>query len=164
MSEPDGLSPADLRLLADLSLGNEWIRALLCTLARRGTWLRRTNSRRAQALIDNMTPWPIFKAGQFLFDLLEWEDFMVTGSAPEPLEGALDTIALARITRLLQLLAAQFDGTIAVNIPPRDMEPISMPEAADLPILEPGFYLYQDVVLGIIVSIEASRAAQGSTE
>ncbi len=71
MTEPDGLSSADLQLLADLSRGNDWTRALLCTLARRGTWLRRTDARRARALLDALTPWPVFKACQFLFDLLE---------------------------------------------------------------------------------------------
>jgi hypothetical protein len=160
MSEPDALSPADIRLLTDLSRGNDWMRALLCTLARRGTWLRRTYPQRAKALLDAMTPWPVFKAGQFLFDLLEWEDFMVTGPAPEPLDGALDAVALARMTRLMQLVAAQVDGAMPADIPPPDPEPISLPEAVALPALEPGFYLYQDVVLGVVVSVEAARAAR----
>ncbi len=160
MSEPGALSPADIRLLTDLSHGNDWMRALLCTLARRGTWLRRTDPPRARAILDAMTPWPVFKAGQFLFDLLEWEDFMTTGPAPEQFDGALDAVALARMTRLLRLVAAQLDGTMPADIPPPDTEPISLPEPVDLPALEPGFYLYQDVALGIVVSIEAARAAR----
>jgi hypothetical protein len=165
MSEPGGLSSVDLQLLVDLAHGNDWMRALLCTLARRGTWLRRTDPPRARALLQALGPWPVFKAGQFLFDLLEWEDFMVNGPVPEPLPGALDAAALARITRLLQRLTAHLDGTEPEDLTTPDEEPlgpVSLPTEADLPALDPGFYLYQDVVLGVVVSVEATRADRPS--
>ena len=157
MSEPNGLLPEDISLLTDLSRGNDWMRALLCTLARRGTWLRRADPLRARSLINGMTPWPMFKTGQFLFDLMEWEDFMVNGPAPELLEGALNATSLARITRLLQLFSAQLDGSVPADIPEAAVASARLPIATDLPDLEPGFYLYQDVVLGIVISVEASR-------
>ncbi len=89
---------------------------------------------------------------------------MVNGPAPEPLPGALDATALARITRLLRLLTAQLDGTTPEDIATANAEPlgpVSLPTGSDLPVLEPGFHLYQDVVLGVVVSVEATRAAIG---
>jgi hypothetical protein len=69
---------------------------------------RQDDPERASQLLQVLSPFPCYKAGQFLFDLLEWEDFMLDG--PEP------------------------------------------------PI-EPGFYLYQDVVLGVVDSALVLMAA-----
>ncbi|MBG0854041.1 hypothetical protein I2W78_19865 [Streptomyces spinoverrucosus] len=89
------LPEQDTRLLALLDRGNSRTRAVLCTLARHGVALRLTQPHRADTLLQALAPWPVFKAGQFLFDLLEWEDFMTHGPAPAlmseaELRGALD--------------------------------------------------------------------------
>ncbi|TKA11055.1 hypothetical protein [Actinacidiphila oryziradicis] len=44
--------------------------------------MRRDEPERARVLLDILGPWPLFKAAQFLFDLMEWEDFMVDGEPP----------------------------------------------------------------------------------
>lgn len=72
-ARPDGDWPAgftgdDLALLAQLTRGNEWLRAVLCTLARRGTALWQSVAVRAQAWIDALAVYPWFKGGQLLFD------------------------------------------------------------------------------------------------
>ncbi|MFD0394176.1 hypothetical protein ACFQ3Z_24905 [Streptomyces nogalater] len=45
--------------------------------------LRRDTPERARLLLDTVRPWPLYKGGQFLFDLMEWEDLMVDGD-PRP--------------------------------------------------------------------------------
>jgi hypothetical protein len=106
-----------------------------------------------------------YKAGQFLFDLLEWEDFMVDGPPPALLPGALDDVALARAGDFLRRLASFLDGAKAepqpgehsqrTAVPP---DSAGFPPPAELPPLEPGFYLYQDVVLGVLLSVEAEQS------
>ncbi|QQQ74022.1 DUF11 domain-containing protein [Saccharothrix sp. 6-C] len=64
------------------------LRGVLCTLARRGVAVRRDDPRRARQILDALAPWPFYKGGQFLFDLLEWEDFMIDGEPPPILSRA----------------------------------------------------------------------------
>lgn len=159
MTEP--LSDADLALLTRIGVANEWLRSLLCTLARRGTWLRQNDSDRASALLASLAAWPAYKAGQFLFDLLEWEDFMVDGPQPEVLPGALDAASLGRASALLRRLAGLLDGAAVGSTAEQYPDPAVAGQAPvgvaldALPELEPGFYLYQDVVLGVVLSVEA---------
>jgi hypothetical protein len=95
------LTAEDRLLLASLARGGEWLRALLCTLARRGVALRTASPARARALLDALAPLPLYKGGQFLFDLLEWEDFMLDGPEPPILPTTLDGRALAQIAAQL---------------------------------------------------------------
>ena len=90
------LSEQDRAALSCLAAANDWMRAALCTLARRGVLVRRTQPERAQALLEGLAPWPPYKAGQFLFDLMEWEDFMTDGPPPRllPLERAAAVLDL----------------------------------------------------------------------
>lgn len=183
MSDPDPppagtgdgrpLLPSDLQLLAGLGRANEWTRSLLCTLARRGTWLRHGDPERSEALLEAVTPWPWYKAGQFLFDLFEWEDFMTDGPPPPDFAGPLDDLSLQRVVQLLRLLASQLDGTLpawdeeaagvaaSVSDAPSVSEASSMPPHRELPPLEPGFHLYQDVVLGVLISSSTPPAGGG---
>jgi hypothetical protein len=75
---------------------------------------------------------PFYKGGQFLFDLLEWEDFMLDGPAPVVLEA----------TELAEALRPLL-GLLGQVVPP-------LPAFGALPPLEAGFYLYRDVALGLV--------------
>ena len=57
-------------------------------MARRGVAIRQTTPRRARAILDALAPWPFYKGGQFLFDLMEWEDMMIDGEPPPVLSHA----------------------------------------------------------------------------
>ncbi|WP_316752309.1 hypothetical protein [Streptomyces herbicida] len=76
------LTPTDHRAFAFLGQLNSSLRQCLCTLARHGVALRRREPERARVLLDTVRPWPLYKGGQFLFDLMEWEDLMVDGEPP----------------------------------------------------------------------------------
>ncbi|MEU2712191.1 hypothetical protein [Streptomyces sp. NPDC007205] len=76
------LTPIDHRAFAFLGQVNSCLRRCLCTLARHGVALRRHDPERARVLLDTVRPWPLYKGGQFLFDLMEWEDLMVDGEPP----------------------------------------------------------------------------------
>ncbi len=146
------LQPQDLELLAQLGQANEWTRSLLWSLARRGTLLRQRDPRRAEALLGVLAAWPWYKAGQFVFDLLEWEDFIVDGPPPPEFRGDIDVV-INRLVRLLRTWTSQLAGT---PLEPAQDDSSSQEDASvtfeELPELEPGFYLYQDVVLGVLVS------------
>ncbi len=195
MTSPDPSTPispfssADLALLQSVAAGSGWARAVACTLARRGVAFRLKQPDRAAAFLQALERLPFYKAGQFLFDLLEWEDFMLDGPPPPILPGALDARSLERLASALRSVQQAIDNPPAP--PPADASPASggaaSPETgalgamvqnmfqslvqtalqanlqaglgageplsdADLPPLQSGFDLYQDVVLGIIVS------------
>lgn len=159
----DALRPEDRQLLARVAAGNDWLRSVLCTLARHGTALRREDPSRAQELIAQLSPWPWFKAGQFLFDLLEWEDFMVDGPPPPALATVLQPENWERLDNLLASLRALVDAAPPTPGPSAPAGPLSISRLvpsvsvmvarfssdADLPPLDPGLHLYRDVVLGI---------------
>jgi len=136
----DDLPAADAALLARLVPLNDELRGVACTLARLGVRFRRAEAERAARWIDILEPHPFYKLGQVMFDLLEWEDFMLDGETPEA--GPEQVLAFAN--RLL----AQADLGV---------ERIAMP--TDLPSLEAGFYLYRDVVLGLVWIALAGDAA-----
>ena len=163
---PGPLSGGDLAALAAVARGNQWTRSVLCTLARRGVALRQREPARADALIDAVSTWPWFKAGQFLFDLMEWEDFMVDGDPPPVIPTVLDATALARFSKLLGQLQGVLDGAAAGPVPPAQHVEVEVAQAGgggtggegaedaeDLPGLELGFHLYRDVVLGVFSAI-----------
>ena len=138
---------ADEQVRKALAAANHWTRAALCTLARHGAALRRDDPDRARDVLDTLAPWPPYKGGQFLFDLLEWEDFMLDGEPPPllPLEQALTAAGLP----LKWLRAATNRGgnpheDNASNSPPSSGSPAQQ----DLPPLQSSRYLYQDVILG----------------
>lgn len=152
------LHPEDFALLESLRQGGEWLRAVLCTLARRGRAFRNAEPERARALLDALRVYPWYKGGQFLFDLMEWEDFMLDGPPPEIVPTALDAAALARLAGALQRLKAHLDGAAEADLP-AVVASSALPEA-DLPPLEPGMYLYEDVVLGAVLSALPAFRAQ----
>ncbi len=159
------LAAEDLRALHTIRRGNEWLRAVLCTLARRGVSFRRQYPERAGEILMVLAPWPYYKAGQFLFDLMEWEDFMLDGPPPPVLTTVLDARALKRLASLLNTLQAYLDGNQSQRTEgaaaPMDLfgqllqVEISSLVVDDrqLPPLEAGFYLYQDVVSGLYASL-----------
>ena len=134
-SHPSAFGPADVALLRLLQAQNAVLRTALCTLARRGVAFRRHEPERALAWIEALAPYPVFKAGQFLFDLMEWEDFMLDG-APPPLGETQAADLVAKVRELLGLAPP------AATPPP--------PAPAALPALESGFHLYRDVILGAL--------------
>lgn len=153
---PAPLDPRDAAVLDAFARGNEWTRAVSCTLARRGGALRRDQPERAARILDALRPSPLFKGGQFLFDLMEWEDFMLDGPAPPVVDTALDARSLARLAELLESVRGHLDGAATVGSEglPIDVDPAPRDEPVEeeLPELEPGLYLYEDVVLGAVRS------------
>ncbi|WP_327315818.1 hypothetical protein [Streptomyces sp. NBC_01235] len=191
------LTPTDHRAFAFLGQVNSRLRQCLCTLARYGVALRRREPARARVLLDTVRPWPLYKGGQFLFDLMEWEDLMVDGDPPPlmPAERILAACSLpvqwlaattaeaptatklipgqrtaAALDLPLRLLAATaraaFQGaaqdlTDLLGTPaPQDgtgddTGHATAPDAEgaddELPPLEAGFYLYEDIVVGALV-------------
>lgn len=122
------LTDTDREALAFLSEVNTCLRECLCTLARHGVALRLREPARAGALLTALAPWPVFKGGQFLFDLMEWEDFMIDG-APPPL------VSPARI----RSTAAPFITALAVAAtrpltPPGPLPGQRAATALDLPL------------------------------
>ena len=153
------LRPEDVDMLLAVARANDWMRAALHTLARRGTALRQQDSERAFELLQLLSPHPFYKAGQFLFDLLEWEDFIVDGPPPESIDTVLNTDSIEAVSGILRGLKGYLDGALS-----RDMsivtsfDPMAFVHVeADLPPLEPGFYLYQDIVLGLLHTVVQRR-------
>jgi hypothetical protein len=158
--------PADLEMLAALGRWNDWLRALLCTAARRGVALRLREPVRAEQLLVELSRWPWFKGGQFLFDLMEWEDFMVDGSAPPLLPGAFGSRGWSKLTHWLGRLQAAVDIEFEPGSTPLrfadEVEEELTASVGELPPLQPGLHLYRDVALGLFASAStaASRAAE----
>jgi hypothetical protein len=157
---PSPLQPEDVALLMSLRQSGEWFRAVLCTLARRGRGFRETQPQRTRALLDALSVYPWYKGGQFLFDLMEWEDFMLMEPAPPLVPTVLDAGALGRITDTLNQIRQHLDGTPVMQAAPIVAVAVSMPE--DLPRLEASMYLYEDVVLGVVSSYLPSFGGDGS--
>ncbi|MFE9449541.1 hypothetical protein [Streptomyces sp. NPDC006739] len=163
---------------------NARTRAVLCTLARLGVAMRHEEPERAARLLEALGVWPVYKGGQFLFDLLEWEDFLLDGTPPPPV-GAEDLAAALRLP--LRLLSEAVDTAPAVlrgvptqrtaaafDLPLRfltatakaaldgiagDLGSMTAPASGpsdeperELPPLEAGFHLYQDIVLGTVAT------------
>jgi len=158
-SPPDdaGFGPADLHLLAAIRQHDLGLRAVLCTLARHGVALRRDQPWRAKAWLDELAPHPMFKGGQFLFDLLEWEDFMLEGVAPPPLDGPALQQALQRLTATLRGISAGL-GSPMPAAGPVNIDAASAGAGLELPALQSSFYLYHDVVLGALALITPHTA------
>ncbi|MCE6996138.1 hypothetical protein LZG04_15190 [Saccharothrix sp. S26] len=183
MTGPDSaLRDSDRAALRFVGRINTRLRAVLCTLARRGVAIRQDDPRRARQILDALAPWPFYKGGQFLFDLLEWEDFMIDGDPPpivsRPTLGALldlptswadaafaaiDTHAPGPLRPIVanpqvKWLTATAQSTLhgVVRGLTGLITPPGTPDADDtLPPLESGFHLYADVVLGLFDLIGA---------
>ncbi|MFF7315103.1 hypothetical protein [Streptomyces sp. NPDC008137] len=151
--------PSDEQLTKALDTVNHWSRAALCTLARHGAALRRDHPERALHVLDTLAPWPPYKGGQFLFDLMEWEDFMLDGDPPPmlPLTQALDIAG--RPLRWLRTAVAHIISTSAGTRTPDDR-----PGPQDLPELVSSRYLYADLVLGTWRAGDLLLQASGQTE
>jgi hypothetical protein len=106
------LGPAELLLLQRFGRGQSWLRALACTLARRGAAYRADNPDGTQTVIEVLGRSPLYKSGQFLFDILEWEDFMLDGPPPPVVPVTLDAVVLERLVRMLESVAEQLGGAL----------------------------------------------------
>lgn len=146
----DEFGALDRRLLEAMRVQDEALRALLCTLARQGVAFRRAQPARAARWLEELSVHPLYKGGQFLFDLLEWEDFMLEGPAPPALNAALVAAALDRLASMLRAVAAQLQGGEPAPEGASVLVSDLLNDAGSLPPLVPGFYLYQDVVLGAL--------------
>ncbi len=127
----DNLLPADAVLLNKLVPLNEELRGVACIIAQLGVRFRREEPARAKTWIEILEPHPFYKFGQVMFDLLEWEDFMLDG---EPVEIVPDRI----LSVANQILSQAKIGVESITLP------------SSLPELETGFYLYRDVVYGLV--------------
>ncbi|MDO0926835.1 hypothetical protein QQY24_15935 [Streptomyces sp. TG1A-8] len=112
----DPLTPTDHRAFAFLGQVNGCLRQCLCTLARHGVALRLREPARARLLLDTVRPWPLYKGGQFLFDLMEWEDLMVDGDPPPLMPG--ERIAAACVLPVQWLAAATAEEPAATSLLP----------------------------------------------
>ncbi len=138
----DNLTEADAALITKLIPLNDELRAVACTLARLGVRFRRAEPARAARWIELLEPHPFYKLGQVMFDLLEWEDFMLDGAIPDP--------APEHLLHAARALAAQAGLEVG---------PVALPD--DLPALEGGFYLYRDAVLGLVwLGLESMASAR----
>src|SRR5262245_42230700 len=154
--DPAPFAPEDLPLLAALAHHNTAVRAVLCTLARRGAAMRRDDAARARAWIDALSVHPYYKGGQFLFDLLEWEDFMLDGEPPPLLDEASVVAALDRMTQVLAALSAALDGH-PIEVPAEPAHANLPASDSDLPPLAGNAHLFQDVVTGVIAVVTMRR-------
>ncbi|MDY7023398.1 MAG: hypothetical protein SWJ54_18940 [Cyanobacteriota bacterium] len=159
-SPTNPLNSEDIDKLTAIGKGNKSLRAILCTLARRGLAFRQSHPERAKAILEALSTYPLYKGGQFLFDLMEWEDFMLDGTPPEivPLDflGTLPE-SLSNLFKALgnYLNPASYDD---LTDPQPDEDSLSATER-QLPILESSFYLYQEVILGWFSSLPANRSS-----
>lgn len=139
----DPLTAGDRRLLAVIEAQSEILRAVLCHFARLGVAWRKREPQRTSAWLAKLESSPFYKGGQFLFDLLEWEDFMLDGPRPPPVSsGELMTIALR--------VAAE----VGIEVPAVELPAIE----TSLPPIEPGFYLYRDVLLGLLFVLQTAAS------
>lgn len=160
---------ADQALLQALARHNAQARAVLCTLARRGAAMRRDEAARADAWLAALAPHPYYKGGQFLFDLLEWEDFMLDGEPPPLLDEAELLAALGRAATVLRAFALEVRGAAGEGAGDSGPggEPAAAPDAeratkrpsrrvrdkSAWPALAGNAYLYPEVVLGAIAAL-----------
>jgi len=141
------LTDTDRQIIELMAARNEELRSLFATLARLGVQWRRAENARCQDWITTLESHPFYKAGQVVFDLFEWEDFILDGSNPAD-------VNLDLLPRLNSFLA-NIDGI--PEIP-------NIEFTINLPKLEPGFYLYRDVILGgIWLIVTAATSEAGST-
>lgn len=150
----DALDEEDLRVLEAWRRGGVWTRGVLSTLARRGIAFRHAHPERAEVLIRSLQRDPLYKGGQFLFDLMEWEDFMLDGPPAELVRTTLDPASLTRLAGFLHKVRAHLDGALN-GAPTSAVEVMALPATPEesLPPMEGGFYLYEDVVLGVVRSV-----------
>ncbi|BCM68680.1 MULTISPECIES: hypothetical protein [Streptomyces] len=203
------LTPTDHRAFAFLGQVNSSLRQCLCTLARHGVALRRDDPERARLLLDTVRPWPLYKGGQFLFDLMEWEDLMVDGDPPPVMPAERIVSACALPVQLLAAATAEAPGAAklvpgprtaaAFDLPLRlltttarstflgaaqdltdllgpraapdddagyatDPEPVTDDTVTELPPLEAGFYLYEDIALGALAVLGPLLADHAPTD
>jgi hypothetical protein len=158
----------DERLLARIEGATLGGRALLCTLARMGSALRRDDPVRAHLLLHAIQSHPFYKGGRLLFDVLELEDLMLDGPPPAPVGRTslwAVTDSLVDLLRVLTRLSSELQEGGNGHPPREDVEPPASRDeeepAADLPELDPSEYLYDLVVLGIVA--EASRGMAGAS-
>ncbi len=102
-----GLMPEDVVKFEFIRQGNDWLRAVLCTLARRGVAFRQAHPARAQRILEILSRLPMYKGGQFLFDLMEWEDFMLDGPPPPVVPIRMDPRTFQSWARFLDALRAR---------------------------------------------------------
>jgi hypothetical protein len=155
------LTDSDQAALQAIAKGNDWLRAVLCTLARRGLAFQREQPTPAEALLAALSRYPLYKAGQFLFDLMEWEDFMLDGPPPAMLPTVLDARALERLAAALRAVQAHLDGEAAPSVAAEPSAPPGLtaaPADEELPSLEPSLFLFQSVALGVFISASAGFA------
>ena len=152
--------PADLNILQQLQRGNEWLRAVLCTLARRGLAFRQAYPLPAQYVIQSITGLPYYKGAQFLFDLMEWEDFMLDGPPPPVLDAIFNAPMSQQLKAFLstisKMLSAQFGGNNQMN-GAANLGDFTFPEG-ELPPLDGSIFLFQEVILGLMISQMVQKA------
>ncbi len=151
------LEAEDIAKFAAIQRTNEGLRAVLCTLARRGVAFRQSYPERAQAILRTLSTYPLYKGGQFLFDLMEWEDFMLDGVPPEIVSIDFLGTLPESISNLFKSLGNYLNPASNESLTNHQPdEPTLSSSGSQLPVLESSFYLYQDVVLGWFSSLPAN--------
>jgi hypothetical protein len=100
------LRAEDHVVLNQIKAGTFATRAFLCAIARRGKAITRDEPARAKALLGALRNHPVYRAGRVIFDLMELEDLMLDGEAPEQMSGYFDA-HMARV--LARSLAEMHD-------------------------------------------------------
>jgi len=161
-SPDEFLQQEEIVVLESLQSGSEWLRAVLCTLARRGIDFRQKQPTRAKLILDALSTSPFYKSGQFLFDLMEMEDFMLDGPPPEIISTTLDATTLTRLALLFNTIKGHLDGaTESLSLDNIKLQLVpGATSHENLPPFEAGFYLYQDVVLGLVRSVTTQLIAK----
>ncbi|MEL7038863.1 MAG: hypothetical protein AAFO04_25130 [Cyanobacteria bacterium J06592_8] len=159
-SPMNSLNSEDIAKLAAIARGNESLRAVLCTLARRGLAFRQGHPERAKAILEALSPYPLYKGGQFLFDLMEWEDFMLDGTPPEIVPLDFLGILPESLANLFKALGNYLNPASYDDLTDSQPNEINLSAAErQLPVLESSFYLYQEVILGWFSSLPANRSS-----
>ncbi|WKB51324.1 hypothetical protein [Eleftheria terrae] len=136
---------ADVWLLDALQTHDQNLRAVLCTLTRHGVAFRQMQPDRSAGWLDTLNVHPLYKGAQFLFDVLEWEDYILDGPQPAPLDRKALLAALERLPAgLRQLKPGTHLAAAALPRAPAITPPDPLPE------IEPGFHLFRDLALGLL--------------
>ena len=158
------LEAEDIAKLIAIQGSNQGLRSILCTLARRGIAFRQNHPERARAILRTLSTYPFYKGGQFLFDLMDWEDFILNEPLPEiVLTDLLETLPPS-IYNFFNALENYLNPTTYENLIPPQLDEQNL-RFSEIQIILPenSFYLYEDIVLGYLTYRKKETIDPGHT-